>query len=60
MPEILVQLAFGEYDGPYELLNPCKPDMYWIRGIDVFPVLLHKDEIEAKEKEYQTNLKEIQ
>lgn len=60
MPEILVRLAFGEYDGPYELLNPCKPDMHWIRGIDVFPVLLHKDEIEAKEKEYQTNLKEIQ
>ena len=56
MPEILVQLAFGEYKGPYNVINPCKPDMYWIRGIDVLPVLLHKREIRAKENEYKRML----
>lgn len=60
MPEILVELAFNEYKGNYNVLNPCKPDMYWIRGIDVLPVLLHKSEIEAKVYEYQQILKEIQ
>jgi hypothetical protein len=33
--------------------------MYWIRGIDVLPVLLHESEIKAKVKEYQQTLKEI-
>ena len=59
MPEILVELAFDEYKGSYNLLNPCKPNMHWIRGIDVLPVLLHESEIKAKENEYQQMLKEI-
>jgi len=59
MPEILVQLAMGEYTGPYDVLNPCKPGMYWIRGIDVVPVLLHESEIKAKVDEYHQMLKEI-
>ncbi len=59
MPEILVQLAMGEYKGPYNVLNPCKPNMYWIRGIDIVPVLLHESEIKAKEDEYKQMLKEI-
>ena len=60
MPEILVRLAFEEYDGPYNVLNPCTKDMYWIRGIDVVPVLIHKNELNSKEDEYQQMLKEIQ
>lgn len=60
MPEILVQLAFGEYQGPYEVLNPCRPDMHWIRGIDVVPILVHRTEVEAKDEEYQTLLGEIE
>ena len=59
MPDILVQLAFDKYKGPYDVLNPCKPDMYWIRGIDVLPVLLHESEIQVKEDEYQQMLKEV-
>jgi len=60
MPHILVQLAFDEYDGPYNVINPCKPDMYWIRGIDVLPVLLSKEEIIAKEDEFIKIIEEIQ
>ncbi|MFZ2631295.1 MAG: hypothetical protein WA081_01090 [Desulfosalsimonadaceae bacterium] len=59
MPEILLQLALGEYNGPYDVLNPCKPDMYWIRGIDIVPVLLHKSEIASKEDEFRQILKAI-
>jgi len=53
MPDILVRLAFGEYDGPYGLLNPCENEMYWIRGIDIIPVLKHHYEIEEKVNEYK-------
>jgi len=59
MPEILVDLAFGEYKGAYNLLNPCEPDMYWIRGIDIVPVLLHEKEVRAKVEEYRELLSEI-
>lgn len=60
MPEILVQLAFGEYDGPYNVLNPCKEDMHWVRGIDVLPVLVHESEILEKEKDYKRILNKFQ
>lgn len=59
MPHILLQLAFNEYDGPFEILNPCKPDMYWIRGIDIVPVLLHESDIKAKVEEYARIIEEI-
>ncbi|MDG6226092.1 MAG: carboxylate--amine ligase [Candidatus Thermoplasmatota archaeon] len=59
MPQILVQLAFGEYDGPFGVMNPCQKDMHWIRGIDVIPVLIHKSEIEAKVAEYEGLMKEL-
>jgi len=52
MPDILVRLAFGEYNESYGLLNPCESEMYWIRGIDVFPILKHHYEIEEKVYEY--------
>ncbi len=59
MPEMLVQLAFGEYVGPYGILNPCEENMYWIRGIDVLPKLVTSDEIHEVEKAYAENLEEI-
>lgn len=53
MPAILVDLAFSEYKGDFNILNPCKSGMYWLRGMDVVPVLLSKDEIDQKEIEYK-------
>jgi carbamoyl-phosphate synthase large subunit len=54
MPEILVQLAFGEYQGGYGILNPCREGMLWIRGIDVLPVLLSRADFENKVAEYES------
>lgn len=59
MPEILVKLAFGEYEGGHVLMNPCEPNMYWIRGIDVLPKLVTSDEIHEVEKEYAGMLEAI-
>ncbi len=59
MPKILVKLAFGEYDGEYDIRNPCEPNMYWIRGIDVLPKLVTADEIHEVEKVYAENLEAI-
>ena len=53
MPEILVQLAFGEYKGPYQVCNPCVSGMLWIRGIDINPVLVSKNDVEKKMAEYR-------
>ncbi len=59
MPEILVNLAFNEYNGPYNLINPCEEGYCWIRGMDVHPVLIKKDVIEQKKKEYLEILRQI-
>ena len=59
MPEILVQLALGEYSGAYNALNPCESNMLWIRGIDVLPVFIHESEINLKEDEYKKMLRHI-
>lgn len=59
MPHILVQLAFNEYKGPFNILNPCKTDMYWIRGIDVLPKLLHKADIEKAVREFGDIIKKL-
>jgi len=59
MPDILVQLAFDEYEGPFGVLNPCESDMLWIRGIDVLPILKHKNEIDAKVNEYNSILNDL-
>ena len=56
MPQILVELAFGTYQGPYEVLNPCESGLLWIRGIDVEPALLPKSEVKAKVADYQALL----
>lgn len=60
MPHILIQLAFNEYRGKYNILNPCKPDMYWIRGIDIYPILLHKSDILRKEREYKKFIEDLE
>jgi carbamoyl-phosphate synthase large subunit len=59
MPEILVKLAFGEYDAPFGLLNPAIRNLYWIRGIDTLPKLVNGATIHNVEKQYAKNLKEI-
>ena len=59
MPEIMVQLAFGEYRGPYDVINPCKEDLYWVRGVDVRPVMLSENEIAVKVRERDEILKGI-
>jgi len=59
MPEILVQLAFNEYKKGYNIFNPCKKSMYWIRGIDVLPTLISEKDIEKKEIEYKKNMANI-
>lgn len=59
MPEILVELAFDEYRGPFNILNPCKTDMYWIRGIDVLPKLLYKADIEKAVREFDDIIKKL-
>jgi hypothetical protein len=59
MPEVFVNLALGIYKGGFEILNPCKINMYWIRGIDVCPLLLGKEDIAKKVTEYKELLNEI-
>ena len=59
MPDIFVKLALDEYDGEYGILNPCKEDMCWIRGLDTLPRLVSRAEVDAVQDEYARNLKEI-
>lgn len=59
MPKILIDLATGLYDGPFDVVNPCKEDMYWIRGIDVLPVLISKSEIDEKVVDYHKTLSDL-
>ena len=60
MPDIFVMLAFGEYGGDYQILNPCDEEMYWIRGIDTLPKLVSRAEVDAVQDEYARNLKEVE
>jgi len=52
MPEIVTDLVRGKYEGDFDIRNPCKEDMYWIRGIDVVPRLVNGEEIVGLEREY--------
>lgn len=60
MPEILLQLAFNEYTGPYGQMNPCESGLLWIRGIDVEPVMVRKTSISDKVAEYKRTLAALQ
>ena len=46
MPSQFVRLAFGE-EPPRSVktVNPCRDNMYWIRGVDFEPLLLDDKEI---------------
>jgi carbamoyl-phosphate synthase large subunit len=59
MPEILVELAFDSYCGPYEVYNPCEPGWLWIRGIDVVPVLVKRRDVETKVEDYDRILSDL-
>lgn len=59
MPEILVNLAFDEYKGPYNIINPCKAGYLWVRGMDVHPVLIKKEAVEQKKNEYEEILRQL-
>ena len=58
MPEIFVQLAFGEYEGRFNVLNPCARKL-WVRGIDQLPILVDSSEVLEVEREYAKTLEEI-
>lgn len=60
MPDILVQLAFGEYAGEYGNSSPCPDGMLWIRGIDIVPVLITSQEFHAKQEEFRQLMYELQ
>ncbi len=59
MPEKLVDLAFDEYKGEYECIDPCKENLLWIRGMDVSPVLISTKILEEKEAEYKNILNQL-
>src|SRR3989338_2251319 len=52
MPAILVNLAFDEYKGGYNIIDPCEAGYLWVRGMDVHPTLIKKDAVMQKKKEY--------
>ncbi|NGX28407.1 MAG: hypothetical protein K940chlam1_00586 [Candidatus Anoxychlamydiales bacterium] len=59
MPEILLQLCFDEYLGDYNVINPITEEKFWIRGMDVEPVMISKDELEKKSQELSHILQNI-
>jgi len=59
MPDIFCSLAFGEYSGKYDVINPCEAGLNWIRGVDVLPKLITNEELEEKNREYKEILTEI-
>ncbi|MDO8511449.1 MAG: carboxylate--amine ligase [Nanoarchaeota archaeon] len=59
MPEILVNLAFGEYTGQYNVIDPCEEGYCWVRGMDVLPVLVKKEAIKQKKEEYLEIMRHI-
>jgi len=60
MPDIFVKLAFDEYEFEKPSLNPCKEEMYWIRGMDMLPKLVSRADVDAVQDEYARNLKEVE
>lgn len=60
MPEIMVQLAFGNYKGRFNIINPCRQKLYWIRGMDTKPVLIDQQMIDETKRQYHAILHNIQ
>jgi carbamoyl-phosphate synthase large subunit len=37
------------------LVNPCKPNLYWLRGVDFLPKLLSQNDFDEMKKNYRIN-----
>ena len=60
MPEIAMRLAFGEEPPALErTINPLKPGLVWIRGVDKEPVLTSLDVLDATECELQQRIERV-
>ena len=60
MPYIFVKLAYGEEVPPLEKkINPLKPGLAWIRGMDFEPILTGVEEIEAPELELEQRVSSL-
>ena len=60
MPYIYVKRAYGEdVDLPEQRINPLKPGMAWIRGMDVRPILIPLTEVEKCETDLKERIKQI-
>ena len=60
MPYIYVKLAFGE-KAPIlaKKVNPIKPDLAWVRGMDVEPILIPVKEIDKFERDLDKRMAKI-
>ncbi len=60
MPDLYVRLAFGEpLPSIPTKINPLKPGLAWIRGMDVHPVLTTVDAIQENVRELDARKKKI-
>ena len=60
MPEIAMRLAFGEEPPALErTINPLKPGLVWIRGVDKEPVLTDLDALKVTDCELQQRIARI-
>jgi carbamoyl-phosphate synthase large subunit len=59
MPEIAVELAFDEYEGEFEIEDPCEQGLLWIRGMDVEPKLVSNEEVIGYERTHVQILEEM-
>lgn len=59
MPQIMIELCFGEYEGKYGIINPCPTGLYWVRGMDVAPKLINGELIKDKENEYNRIIEKL-
>ena len=60
MPYIYVKLAFDEKAlGSIRKINPLKPGLAWVRGMDVEPVLTSWKEIDTFERELEKRIEKI-
>jgi carbamoyl-phosphate synthase large subunit len=60
MPYIYVKLAHGEeVELPATRINPLPPDLLWIRGMDVTPLLLPRSEVEEYEEKLSQRIQTL-
>jgi hypothetical protein len=60
MPYLYIKLAFGEkIPKLIRKINPLKPGLAWVRGMDIEPVLTTENEINVFEEELKKRLKTL-